>query len=91
MLHSPPEYDDATMAGNTGHGPAVGRLARDGDAQAKDVSEPWLESMEADQSVGITKIKITQIDFANPLCLCLYLIGPDCDLAFGTRYWGDRR
>ena len=43
MLHSPPEYDDATMAGNTGHGPAVGRLARDGDAQAEDVSEPWLE------------------------------------------------
>ena len=22
---------------------------------------------------------------------CLYLIGPDCDLASGTRYWGDRR
>ena len=43
MLHSPPEYDDATMAGNTGHGPAVGHLVRDGDAQAEDVSEPRLE------------------------------------------------
>ena len=43
MLHSPPEYDDATMAGNTGHGPPVGRLTRDGDGQVEDVSEPWLE------------------------------------------------
>ena len=29
--------------------------------------------------------------YLNRVEQCLYLIGPDCDLASGTRYWGDRR